>query len=312
MSDQEKRGLLFCHFIEPTHVGTGEGLGRVDRPVFRESTTGFPTIMGSTLKGAMKSSLPEEDWDPASVAAAFGADGENGNKGCILWGDLKLLFLPARSLAGTFAWTTSPLALARLERSLSLAGGQQARAGLQALQDLLQMQPPASGTAIGTSNVLRVNDGPIIVEGFVLQPSADADGKLAKLAEWLVSILFPDEKEGAYWRSFLSDRVLLLAEDAFTHLCRESLPVDANIRIDPETGVTEDGSLRYTEFLPAETVMYSPLAILPSLRRADDEGREFALESWKSLPTVLQFGAEESKGKGVSRLCYLGEPSTGN
>lgn len=307
------RGILFAHFIEPTHVGTGEGLGTVDRPVFRESTTGYPTITGATLKGAMRASL--RDWDEPSIAAAFGADGENGNQGCILWSDLKLLFLPVRSLAGTFAWATSMLALARLERSLALVTEAESHAGLAALTAFLQSPPPESGTGItpGDASVLCGIAGSAILEGFALETRVDATSQLANFVDWLSQTLFPSPQD-TYWRSFFSARVLVMEEDAFAHLCRESLPVDANIQILPETGVTKSGSLRYTEFLPAETVMYAPLTILPSLRKAEAEGREFALMAWSELPTVMQFGAEESKGKGVSRLWYMdaSDPSGGD
>lgn len=133
-NEQPTRGILFAHLIEPTHVGAGEGLGTVDRPVFRESTTGYPTIMGSTLKGATKSFLGH--WDPEVLAAAFGAGGTTGNQGCMLWPDFRLLFLPARSLAGTLAWTTSMLALGRLERFLRLVVEQ--HDAISALQALLK------------------------------------------------------------------------------------------------------------------------------------------------------------------------------
>lgn len=305
-----KKGILFTHFIEPTHVGTGEGLGTIDRPFYRESTTGFPTITGATLKGAMRGSV---GWDEETNKVVFGADGENGNQGCVLWGDLKLLFLPVRSLAGTFAWATSMLALARLERSLGLlAADASIQAGHEALRGFLKASPPTSGICVSPTPecVLQITDGPCVVEGLVLEANADESGKLHQFLSWLTEQLFSEAE--SYWRGMLLERVLVVDEDSFAHLCRESLPVDANIRINPETGVTEDGSLRYTEFLPAETLMYSPITIMPSFRRSQDEALEFGLEAWASLPEVMQFGAEESKGKGVSRLCYVGEPSRGN
>lgn len=305
-----ERSILFAHFIEPTHIGAGEGMGTVDRPVFRESTTGYPVVPGSTLKGATRSFL--SDWETDERIAAFGADeddikkGADRNQGCMLWSDFRVLFLPARSLAGTFAWTTSMLALARFERFLRETVTADQHVGLAALRGLFDSAPPTSGSAYAASDQcpLRVSGADqAVVEGFVLTIQQAAG--LSSLLGWLGSRVFGSEP---YWSSFFAARALILAEDDFAHLCRESLPVEANIRIG-EKGVTDDGSLRYTEFLPAETLMYSPLSILPPLSKPGDDELELSVdakwEEWLGASPVVQFGADESKGKGVCRLCGI-------
>lgn len=149
-----------------------------------------------------------------------------------------------------------------------------------------------------------------VVEGFVLQPTDRGGDSLRTFLEWLTEGLFPDDK---YWQEFFTDRAIILAEDDFAHLCRESLPVDANIQILDETGVTKDGSLRYTEFLPAETLMYSQLSILSPLSKTMKDEKQYYVDEWEnwvqSRP-VIQFGADESKGKGITQLCYLKQNGT--
>jgi CRISPR-associated protein Cmr4 len=260
------------------------------------------------LKGATKGFL--SDWGDDTRIAAFGAGGTDGNQGCMLWPDFRLLFLPARSLAGTFAWTTSMLALARFERFLRLVVDE-SHGALAALQGLLKTARPATGEAVApqaSSIVQLAEDGKAIVEGFVLDASGDADGNLQHFLGWLTQTLFPGED---YWPDFFAQRALIMAENDFAHLCRESLPVEGNIQINPETGVTTDGSLRYTEFLPAESLMYSPLSILPPLSKVGDQDVHLEVltewQSWIEKRPVIQFGADESKGKGVSQLSYVND-----
>jgi CRISPR-associated protein Cmr4 len=315
-----ERGILFAHLIEPTHVGAGEGLGTIDRPVFRESTTGYPTIPGSTLKGVTKAAAEADatTWDKDIARAAFGTSGDDGgNQGCMLWADFRLLFLPLRSLAGTFAWATSTLALARFLRALELVDTQ--CVGYRSLSAFLAANHlnTASDNAIvhDASTCLVVSGDTMVIEGFVLkakpdESKPDAGGGIRQLrlfADWLTRAVFADN----YWQSFFSDRIAVLPDDAFAHTCRNSLPVDANIKIDPKTGVTTTGSLRYTEFVPAETLMYSPLTILKPLTETVAD-LECVTDTWRDYAKtrpVLQFGADESKGKGVSQLAFLSKTS---
>jgi len=315
-----ERGILFAHLLEPTHVGAGEGLGTIDRPVFRESTTGYPTIPGSTLKGVTKAAAEAHGttWDKDIANAAFGTSGDSGgHQGCMLWADFRLLFLPLRSLAGTFAWATSTLALARFLRALELVDNHSV--GYTSLTAFLAANRlhTASDHAIvhDAGTCLAMSGDTMVIEGFVLKAKSDASepdagGDIRQLrlfAKWLTHAVFAEE----YWQSFFSDRIAILPDDAFAHTCRNSLPVDANIKIDPKTGITTTGSLRYTEFVPAETLMYSPLTILKPLTEVAAD-LECVTDTWKDYAKtrpVLQFGADESKGKGVAQLSFLSTTS---
>ncbi len=343
MADR-KHALLWLHALTPLHNGAGEGLGSIDRPIIREATTGYPFIQSSTLKGAMRpraidvlapeikgsegnvgrpARTPEDvDKQDSILRAAFGKGETDGNQGCLIFTDAQLLLLPVRSLVGTFVWVTSQLPLARLLRWLEIGGdhvttwtaGNQtvSASGRTALIDLLnEVCPGGRGAAVGCKDkdsVIRVDrTGPYCIEGLVLNTNSGFDPaatQLAKVATWLGRALFPRE-EDQFWRDQLGERLLLLHDDDFTHLVHHAMQVEANIRIG-KTGVTKTGSLRYTEYLPTETVMVSLTTILPPL--AAGAGAPVSMADVETLlddsvpaGAALQFGADESKGRGIVR-----------
>jgi len=99
-----------------------------------------------------------------------------------------------------------------------------------------------------------------------------------------------------FWTSFLRGRLLVLAQDDFRHLVQTATAVEANIEI-LSSGVTKDGSLRYSEFLPAESVLYG-YYYAASLVDADRRTRAIELYE-RALRGDMQLGADESAGKGL-------------
>src|SRR5437899_12957174 len=111
--------LTFVHALSPLHAGIGQGAGAIDLPIAREKATGLPFLPGSSLKGALRA-LCE---DPIMRTKVFGpdtaaSDPNSDYASSIQFSDQRLLLLPIRSLAGTFAWVTSPYVLRRLVRDL--------------------------------------------------------------------------------------------------------------------------------------------------------------------------------------------------
>src|SRR6266571_8926778 len=111
--------LTFVHALSPLHAGIGQGAGVIDLPMAREKATGLPFLPGSSLKGALRALCV----DQAMRTKLFGPDtaGSDPNSdyaSAIQFSDQRLLLLPIRSLAGTFAWVTSPYVLRRLVRDL--------------------------------------------------------------------------------------------------------------------------------------------------------------------------------------------------
>lgn len=322
--------LQLFHCITPLHNGAGQGLGTIDRPIIREAATGYPFIQSSTLKGAYRDKAGTDN----AVTAAFGSkDANKPNLGCVSFTDAMLVALPVRSLAGTFALCTSRLALARLHRWLEIAQvtAQGPKAFQAAIATLLEKAAGMDQTAVGPSawdpngattqgppwdqairiNDIRINDkGPYCLEGLVLDPEPDGGARaaVAEVAWRLAKLLFGADPK-AFWHGYFRSRLLLVPDLPFSDLVKRATPVEANIKI-LETGITQDGSLRYTEYLPAE-------AVLASLVSAGDPrvGGVTSKGVWTLFTNVatgpIQLGADESKGKGIATSTAVPLAATG-
>jgi len=301
------------------HNGSGQGLGAIDRPVIRESTTGYPFIQGSSIKGVLLAEASLRNTAAENVVkATFGTGGTTGYQGCAAITDAALLLFPVRSLAGTFAWATSRLALARLARFLEPGGGAgelraavaaalEASAGLgrgKALGPSAWAPPEAdNGDGGPWDAAIRLNgDGPYCIEQLVLEAQdGGARGKVAELAVRLGELLFPNDgtSDADFWRDFFKGRLLVLHGDDFRELAEHATQVEANIKIEA-TGVTKDGSLRYTEYLPVETVLVSLLELREPHNGVSLNQAERLVGDVVS--GQLQIGADESTGKGLVRV----------
>ncbi|MBK8214443.1 MAG: type III-B CRISPR module RAMP protein Cmr4 [Myxococcales bacterium] len=96
--------------------GSGRATGVVDLPVAREAATDYPVIVGSSLKGALRSRAGDES------AAAKQLCGEPERPGELLVADGRLVLLPVRSLTGAFRWVTCPHLIERYRRDRIRAG----------------------------------------------------------------------------------------------------------------------------------------------------------------------------------------------
>jgi CRISPR-associated protein Cmr4 len=266
------------------------------------------------LKGALKATAESNGWDAnTELAPAFGKGETGGNQGALIFKEASLLAFPVRSLAGTFAWVTSRLILARLCRWLKEAGLEAQPLAMQA-QTLLDattsldndaqhaLGPQRNGggadPAFDDSTLRLGENGPYVLEGLALQAANDLTQRkaLADFAATLTGLLFG--RDDKVWAPFFRQRLLLLPHAPFDHLVQTATEVRPNIRIG-EKGVTTDGSLRYTEFLPAETLLLSFVHLEETMlcATADKDGL------WSKCAALMnrsfQLGADESKGKGI-------------
>src|SRR5262245_23058969 len=169
-SDFQERMLLmpgntrvyWLHCLTPTHVGTGRGIGYIDLPVYREKITNWPSVPGSAFKGVWADHFRATDTNRRAnhqLRLAFGV-ADNGtsvgsNAGALIPTDARLVCLPVRSFAGTFAWCTSQLALHLLQRDLVLAG----------FQSLPSLPNPMPDGQVGLHPGSAVNDqGKVFLE----------------------------------------------------------------------------------------------------------------------------------------------------
>lgn len=115
-----KAKLLFLHALSPLHAGTGQGVGVIDLPIAREKGTDIPIVPGSSIKGVLRAACEDEN----TRKRVFGPETSNASEyaGSAQFTDQRLLCLPVRSLAGVFAWVTSPFLLQRFKRDAEAAG----------------------------------------------------------------------------------------------------------------------------------------------------------------------------------------------
>lgn len=301
-------GVFLIRCLRPLHNGAGEGLGGIDRPIVREAHTRFPYVQSSSIKGtARAAAVATETWSKDEIGTCFGPEKirnpSQAGQGALVVTDASLLLFPVPSDAATFVWLSSPLLLARLAQWCELAG----QGALQARAEgvLREATLPGPQQALGPEDdrLIRLSSqGGYAFADDAYEPATRAQAKQAmtRLAAGLAGLLHggasPHE---AYWRKFMSRRLVLVSDERLGDLVKQFTVVEPGIAIDDDTGTTTEGSLRYTEFLPEESVLFSYAMVDPALSngRSDAVLGKFA----ELVSGVWQLGADESKGKGLVR-----------
>ncbi|HYU76535.1 MAG TPA: type III-B CRISPR module RAMP protein Cmr4 [Ktedonobacteraceae bacterium] len=298
-----KSQLTFVHALSPLHAGVGQGAGVIDMPIAREKATGLPFLPGSSIKGALRTRA-QQDGLSQEYKDIFGSDPAEPEKmraSSVLFSDQRLLLLPARSIAGTFAWVTSPYVLQRFMRDLK---------EVPVPEPAPKTIPAITGyntchlTEEGKSTLAVKNN--VYLEDFDLQVQDDA--ALAPWATWLSTHIFPGlEKEA--WQHMFIERLCLVHDDLFHFMSQHSTEVTARIRLKEDTRTVTDGGLWYEEALPTETILSGIAVITPvsSLNASTgqkngkiSEGR--IMEILKDLTgKTLQFGGKATVGRGICR-----------
>lgn len=299
--------MMYLHALSPVHTGTGQAVDVIDLPVAREKTTNWPYIPGSTIKGVLrdlcdadganggKGSLPWQAFGPNTANADSGA-------GALLFGDGRLLCLPVRSLYGTFAWVTCPLALARYARDHAAAG-----LAMPPVSDLAGLADdhialPEGKTAddriiLPEGKTVIETGGTVYLEDLDLAAKSVAD--LVPLAGAIAGDVFTD----AAWRAHFMARFGVVGDTTFTFLTETATVVTARIRINDDTKTVADGALWYEEAIPAESIFSAPLLV--ARRTGSDAAALFDLVADR-LDGVVQIGGNASVGRGMMQVRLVG------
>ncbi len=278
--------LMFVHALTPLHPGTGRGIGVIDLPVSRETATGIPYLPGSSFKGVLRDHCA----DDAVREIVFGPDTVNASKhaGAVQFSDQRLLLMPVRSLAGTFAWVTSPFVLRRFAR-------EHASVGLDDCPSLFDITDEQDAiVTTGTKVVMRNNR--IVLEDLELQKNRQKNADA--WADVLGNLIFPADTE---WQTFLQGRLCIVHDDILNFLLETATELIARIKMNDDSKTVQDGGLWYEEALPAETVLSGIIAAQQikahTLKPAE------ALQKVAELTTdTLQFGGGATVGRGLCRL----------
>ncbi len=296
MYKQENSLIMSLYAISPVHAGSGSSVGVVDLPIQRERHTNWPHIQASGVKGAMrahfekfKENIKDQEQEQLEeiTEKIFGSDEFKGGKdddnmlpGAIAVSDAKLIAFPMRSDVYPFVWITSPAVLKRVFRDLELTGIGKAE----------KISEPTGTSAICLKGSVT---GDVLLEDYEVKVTAGAEqlpGKLNKLFN-------------------KAERLLLVSDEVFNYGVTNCTEVQTQIKIDQEKGTTVDGSLRYEELLPADSILYSVL-MYGNTRNVNSPIEAKTLIDYLSKEVItshIQMGGDETLGRGLFEIEWVGK-----
>lgn len=296
----QAQAALFLYAISPVHMGAGTAFGLIDSPIQRERHTEHPLFAGSGLKGAVRHRFGQiTEWkNDTLLSRLFGPEGQSDNlhAGAVSFGDAQLVAFPVRCAKQGYVYITSPLALARAARLLALLG----KKDFPALP-----AAPAEGEASITAVDLLSGDK-LHLEAFEYR--AQQNAPLQAVAQWLAANALPQAAAHEFFRSKLSQHLVLLPDDDFGYFVRNATVVEPHVRIDDEKGTAADGGLFYVENLPPESLLIAPL-----MASQERSGKAEKLEAEAVLSQVsagldgqlIQIGGDASTGRGQVLVTVL-------
>jgi len=300
----KKELCSICKFyaVSPIHAGSGTSTSAVDLPIQRERHTNWPHIQASGVKGAFRAhfrDFADKNNNKQLINLVFGSDKQDdwdekrdNLPGAMSVSDARLLAFPIRSNIAPFVWVTCPSVLKRLKTDLQYIGlGERMTIPEQDIQE-------DSAVSIGNDNI----SGQVVLEDAVVNVS---DQK---------------SEDNLIQKDFQIERLLLISDEMFDYAVSYCTEIQTNIKINSKTGTAEDGALRYQEFLPADSVLYSivhysgrnlgeinnddkqnPLADL--IKNMNAEVIKNHVED--TVKDFIQIGGDETFGKGICKLEWI-------
>ncbi len=287
--------LCILHAISPVHAGAGAATGAVDLPIQRERHTGWPHIQSSGVKGAFRDhcertwmlqdiendNLVKKEKKERAIELAnriFGqSDANKAQAGAVSFSDARLLAFPVRSNVAPFVWVICPALLKRLARDIRLAG----------FNDSVEAQIDTLYVTGDECKVIRgdISDQ-VILEDICLTAEGKEEGDISE-----------------FFKKFLpvAERLLLIPDHHFSYLVETATEIQAQISIDGNTGVTKDGSLRYQELLPSDSVLYTLVFFANERAEAENLIQLEALRKtvMDAVSTHIQIGGDMTLGRGI-------------
>jgi len=255
------------------HFGAGNNEGYIDLPVARESTTNYPVLVGSSLKGAIRDRA-ERVWNSRNggnderVEKVFGSP--NGAGGIIV-SDARLLLLPVRSLQSSYRWLTCPHLIERLNRDLARSG----------VKDSLPIP------AVQAQQYLGSGTGSLFLEEREFISAGALPAGLAKGLSGFIGHADTAKR--------LVSQLTVVSDNDFNWFASYGLQVTARNVLDCNK---MSKNLWYEETLPPDSVMYAMLAE----RNSGDLDTAWSL--FESTP-YLQAGGNETVGQGWLKVCEV-------
>lgn len=293
MFKKEITSILSFYAISPVHAGNGASIATVDLPIQRERHTGYPHIQASGVKGAMRAHFRNfnTNSDNELIQYIFGLDSQDGKvksidggdkfkdalPGAISVSDAKLLAFPMRSNVAPFVWVTSPTIMKRLSEDLKYIELE------NNFNNSFEMDNDKAEVLTGTFT----KGDKVLIEDAVVEIR---EGKSYQID--FIKNNFPD-----------LNRLLLISDEMFDYCVSSCTEVQTNIKIDSQTGTAQAGALRYQEFLPADSVLYSIVYFSRKIDKFKAETIQNHL--FKTVKNFIQIGGNETLGKGVCKINWI-------
>lgn len=280
--------VVTMYAITPCHAGSGSSLGVVDLPIQRERASNWPVIQASGVKGAFRANFDKyknqisekkeqvKDFNKLTESI-FGTSEGSGYAGSLSVSDAKILAYPMRSNISPFIWITCPSVLKRLARDLEFAGK---------ITDAQNVKiPEIKGT--DAQIIFNVSEGKVLLEDY----EVDVKGSYS------IGDLKPYLER--------AERLILVSDDVFNYGVSDCTQIMAQIQIDSKTGTTKEGSLRYQEELPSDTIMYSVICWGDTKNSLEENLKAGTIKNFvkdKVITTYIQIAGDESCGRGIFKL----------
>jgi CRISPR-associated protein Cmr4 len=288
--------LSFVHALSPLHAGTGQGAGIIDLPIAREKATGLPYLPGSSLKGTLRARC--ENLQDRNLVFGPDMEGRLTNDqyaSSAQFSDQRLLLLPIRSLAGTFAWVTSPYILRRFARDITDAQLTLPEGSIPEIKD--------EDHCAVASQTSKINvDGSIYLEDIEIK-NVEISSDASTWAGWIAGRVFPGNAD---WQKMLIERFCIVHDDVFNFLIDVATEVTARIKLQEEAKTVQDGGLWYEEALPTETVLSGIVLAIPTTKSGIKAPKVFDVLQGLTN-TTLQFGGKATVGRGLCRVLLDGK-----
>lgn len=294
----DNASIAIMYAVTPCHAGSGSALGVVDLPIQRERHTNWPMIQASGVKGAFRANFDRfknkiSDADKSQIKdfeklseSVFGTDkggSGSGYAGSCSISDAKILAYPMRSNVSPFVWITCPAVLKRLSRDLEIAG----KTGFDA--SVFSKAITGENDAVILCGKESIKDKNILLEDFEVIVKDTSIPEFDKIKDY-----FKD-----------AERLLLVSDDVFNYGVTDCTQIMAQIKIEAETGTTKDGSLRYQEELPSDTIMYTVVHWGASKNSAEEKLQADTIKKFiteEVIKSHIQIAGDETCGRGIFQL----------
>lgn len=279
------------HLVSQTilHCGSGQSVGIVDQPIIRDRATNLPIVPGATIRGVLRAHLSVKKDNEQLTKALFGSlakDGTESFAGALSITDAHLLLLPVRSLYGILAYATCPFILKRYKKALGIN---------------IDLPTESKDKACVGNNSQNIAADKVVFEELDIDTIKD-DKQTQKWAERLSKVMYANDEAA---QTEFKKHFVILPDDVFAYLAETATEVRTRIRMNPETGVVDNGALWTEENLPAECVLWGSYSFNESMKNYHlDYAVQFKQQAHLAL---LQMGGNTGVGSGLVQLMVKGD-----